>query len=79
MSMIKVIGRTVRGMVQTMTETQAGFATLAARCYCSGWLDLLRMTMWTKPTYETVRLGEVTMYFKHDETLLRLQSVRRPY
>jgi len=29
MSMIKVIGRTVRGMVQTMTETQAGFATLA--------------------------------------------------
>ncbi len=29
MSMIKVIGRTVRGMVQTMTETQAGFSTLA--------------------------------------------------
>ena len=29
MSMIKAIGRTVRGMVQTMTEAQAGYATLA--------------------------------------------------
>ena len=66
MSMIKVIGRTVRGMVQTMTETQAGFATLAllVAIVLVGWI-LRRMTMWTKPTYETVRLGfEVTMYFK---------------